>query len=108
MNNTPAYVGPFFLLSNVYASSLLASLDRRERMRADIHSSRGVISIPLDYVTDQTPSTLAASRYTKTFKESDVTPSIHQSQSLRVSETADYDLEAEFGQDRSKNLKLPN
>ncbi|KAH9474161.1 hypothetical protein JR316_0013542 [Psilocybe cubensis] len=70
MNGTPAYEGPLFFLSNVYACSLLTSLDRRERMLTEICPSKGHISISLNS-KDHSSSKIEISPYTKCDRDGD-------------------------------------
>ncbi|KAE9393127.1 hypothetical protein BT96DRAFT_924238 [Gymnopus androsaceus JB14] len=47
MKETFAYAGAFFMLSKLYFSSLLATLNRREKIRTQMNGTSGMVSIPL-------------------------------------------------------------
>ncbi|KDR77692.1 hypothetical protein GALMADRAFT_278747 [Galerina marginata CBS 339.88] len=48
MKETFAYAGAFYMLSKLYFSSLLATLNRREKIRTQMDGTNGMISIPLE------------------------------------------------------------
>ncbi|KAF8204382.1 hypothetical protein K438DRAFT_558916 [Mycena galopus ATCC 62051] len=47
MKETFAYAGAFYMLSKLYFSSLLATLNRREKIRTQMDATSGIISVPL-------------------------------------------------------------
>ncbi|KAE9393103.1 hypothetical protein BT96DRAFT_999734 [Gymnopus androsaceus JB14] len=47
MKETFAYAGAFYMLSKLYFSSLLATLNRREKIRTQMNGTSGIVSIPL-------------------------------------------------------------
>ncbi|KAE9393125.1 hypothetical protein BT96DRAFT_979078 [Gymnopus androsaceus JB14] len=47
MKETFAYAGAFYMLSKLYFSSLLATLNRREKIRTQMNGTSGMVSIPL-------------------------------------------------------------
>ncbi|PPQ93178.1 hypothetical protein CVT25_002838 [Psilocybe cyanescens] len=48
MEGTFAYAGAFYMLSKLYLSSLLATLNRREKIRTQMEATTEMISVPLD------------------------------------------------------------
>jgi len=44
---TYAYAGAFYMLSKLYFSSLLATLNRREKIRTQMDDTSGIVSVPL-------------------------------------------------------------
>ncbi|KAJ7116701.1 hypothetical protein C8R44DRAFT_675039 [Mycena epipterygia] len=47
MKETFAYAGAFYMLSKLYFSSLLATLNRREKIRMQMDGTSGIVSVPL-------------------------------------------------------------
>uniref|UniRef100_A0A8H7Y9G1 DUF6534 domain-containing protein n=1 Tax=Psilocybe cubensis TaxID=181762 RepID=A0A8H7Y9G1_PSICU len=53
MKDTAAFMAPFLALSNTYTGGLLASLERREKLRSQSANSAGALSFPLEFYRTQ-------------------------------------------------------
>uniref|UniRef100_A0A8H7Y3X9 DUF6534 domain-containing protein n=1 Tax=Psilocybe cubensis TaxID=181762 RepID=A0A8H7Y3X9_PSICU len=92
--DTSAFVGALFVLSNIYASGLLASLNRRDKMRKEIAPSSGIITVPLGHdLSELEGHSTEVSRESLTDVVIDICTST-ESSSDGVSEPVDEDIQA--------------